>query len=703
MRTGSPPVAQAQGRGPEKTPGRARATWLELAAVILLFAALSVAWTWPLAAVLGRVLPSDLGDPLLNTWILGWVTDRASHGFRDLWNAPIFFPYLNTLAYSEHLLGFLPITLPVHWLTHNPVTAYDVAFLVSYVLAGTGMYVLARSVCGRRDAALLAALAFAFSPYRSLQGPHLQTLMSGWMPIALWALHRYLGGLSLRMLAVLVAAFLLQALSNGYLLYYLPVALVVVALRDFPWRTRARWRALAGLVLAAALALAALAPVASVYYQVRREQGLVRSTAEMATYSAEPASYVRASNSLRLWGPVLGQPADTEATLFPGAVILVLAAMALVTWRRGYSRHTVTYALVAATAVVLSFGPQIVVGRRLITEHGPYAWLVAVVPGLDGLRVPARLGLVVILALAVLAAIGASRVLQRLRGWAGWATTAVVGVLILAEGFGGTLSLPAFSAHGRAANRTAYGWLERQPPGALLTLPIGHAGTSETKMGQQYRHAPPRSPTRQRVQRLPIAARQSNRRSGRRAVLHAGRRAGHTGRPAGDRRPLHPAERGRLPGRRPCHCHARRVLSDGGSVRPAGAAWQRVDVRPAGRAGVAPAAGLRYADACAALCISRRGIGGTGAPAACLRWANGVEMAVGTVPVWQRVDQPEVRPAAGHRPPPPRPWAAELCGIPARAGRGIIRGWGRIPRAVPRDRPEGFLAGPAAIPLVSSR
>ena len=447
---------------------------------------MSLTWTWPLAALFGRVLPSDLGDPLLNTWILGWDADRAAHGFRGLWNAPIFFPYPNTLAYSEHLLGLLPITLPVQWLTRNPVAAYDFAFLFSYVLAGAGMYVLARSVSGRRDAALLAALAFAFSPYRTLQGPHLQVLMSGWMPLALWALHRYLRTVSVRMLALLVATFLLQALSNGYLLYYLPVALAVVALRDFPWRARARWRALAGLAVAAALVLAALAPVASVYYKVRREQGLVRSAAEMAHYSADAGSYLRASNGLWLWGPVLGQRTDTEATLFPGAAVLVLAGAALVTWRAGRSRHTVTYALVVAVAFVLSLGPRISFGRHVLTEHGPYAWLAAVVPGLDGLRVPARLGLVVMLALAVLAALGARWLLQHLPAWPRRATAVLIGGVILAEGFGGPTILVPFRGQGRPTHRSVYEWLRRQPPGALLTLPVGSAGTTEATLNQQY-------------------------------------------------------------------------------------------------------------------------------------------------------------------------------------------------------------------------
>ena len=457
----------------------------ELALVVSLFTGLTLAWTWPLADTIGRVLPSDLGDPLLNTWILGWAADRAAHGFRGLWNAPIFFPYPNTLAYSEHLLGILPVTFPVQWLTRNPVAGYDVAFVFSYVLAGTGMYVLARSVCGRRDAALLAALTFAFSPYRQLQLAHLQVLMSGWMPLALFALHRYLATRSVRMLALLVVTFLLQALSNGYLLYYLPVALVIVALREFPWRDRARWRTMTGLAVAAALVLAALAPVGRVYFEVRREQGFQRSAGEMAQYGATLGSYLHASNRLRLWGPLLGGHADTEDTLFPGAAALVLAGLALVARPPRRTRHTVTYALVAATAAVLSFGPHVFVGNHLLTEHGPYAWLVAIVPGLNGLRVPARLGLVVILALSVLAAIGAGRVLRRLPAWPRRVVTGLVGAVILAEGFG-QIELRAFNQYGRAPYRVAYDWLKRQPPGALLTLPVGEEGADEVTMSHQY-------------------------------------------------------------------------------------------------------------------------------------------------------------------------------------------------------------------------
>ena len=44
-------------------------------AVTIAYGVLALAMTWPLAAGLTRDVPSDLIDPLLNSWILAW-TDR---------------------------------------------------------------------------------------------------------------------------------------------------------------------------------------------------------------------------------------------------------------------------------------------------------------------------------------------------------------------------------------------------------------------------------------------------------------------------------------------------------------------------------------------------------------------------------------------------------------------------------------------------
>jgi hypothetical protein len=109
-----------------------------LALVIGIYTAATLVMTFPLIQHPTRTLPSDLIDTLLNTWIIGWDADRLRHGLSGVWDAPIFFPYHNALAFSENLFGIAFFVAPLYWVTHNAC------------LTTTSLY---RVVCtrGRRD------------------------------------------------------------------------------------------------------------------------------------------------------------------------------------------------------------------------------------------------------------------------------------------------------------------------------------------------------------------------------------------------------------------------------------------------------------------------------------------------------------------------------------------------------------------------
>ena len=301
----------------------------ERTAVLVGFVALAVAWTWPLALRPGSTMAAPFGDPLLNAWILAWDADRLRHGLSGLWTAPPFHPYPDTLAYSEHLLGIAVPLAPIYWLTGNAVLLYNVALIGSFALAGAGMYLLARDLTGRRDAAVLAALGFMWCPYRAPHVTHLQVLMSGWMPVALWALHRYFATGSRRALAGFVAAFVVQGLSNGYFLFFLAVPVTIVASVEL-WRHRDRLPTHAMHMAVAALAIGLLiAPVASAYLRVKREQGLSRTRGDAVQFGARPADYLTVSHQPRLWSQVL-PIGSGEKELFPGLVVILLALGVLV-------------------------------------------------------------------------------------------------------------------------------------------------------------------------------------------------------------------------------------------------------------------------------------------------------------------------------------------------------------------------------------
>jgi hypothetical protein len=292
----------------------------------LAYIAVATAFTWPLAMRLNGV-PHDPGDPLLNTWILWWSGTQAVPLTTPWWNAPMFYPATGALAFSEHLLGLAPIAAPIIALTHQPLVGYNVALIATFVLSALAAHFLAYTLTGRHDVSAVAAVAFAFAPYRLPQTPHLQILSSQWTPICLAALHRYHRTARPRWAILAAAAWVLQALSCGYYMFFLGV---LVGLW-FLWFAVGRWPIRQFAVAAAAFGVGVLllAPFLWGYQSVLRDTyGFKRSIAEIRFFSADMAGLLSASDELLVWGwvNVFQRP---EANLFPGLAIVLLAGLAL--------------------------------------------------------------------------------------------------------------------------------------------------------------------------------------------------------------------------------------------------------------------------------------------------------------------------------------------------------------------------------------
>ena len=352
-------------------------TWL-ICGVAYLF--LAVAMTWPLVLHMGSRVPSDPGDPLLNTFLMWWNA-RSLPLTPEWWSAPQFYPAQGTITFSEHLLGLSVLTTPIILATGNALLAYNVVFLVSIVGSALACHWLCYTLTRRHDAAVVAAVAYSFAPYRLTQLAHVQVLSAYWMPVALVALHRYQASRGLWWAVLFAAAWLLQALTCGYYLFFFTVLIVLWLAWFRPTPMRAGW----SIAAAWGVALLLFAPIAYGYRHFHDVYGLRRGPDEIKAFSGDVLGLVTApyTSAVWRWLQVFPRP---EGELFPGLVVIVLTAFALLgtggettvferrrtAGRRALLFLAVMCGVVAATPIV--FGPWSirVAGARLLSVSDPH-------------------------------------------------------------------------------------------------------------------------------------------------------------------------------------------------------------------------------------------------------------------------------------------------------------------------------------------
>lgn len=293
-------------------------------AAFALYLTLAIATTWPLATRLSTAVP-DLGDPLLNAWIVDWVCHALTHAPFELFDAPIYHPAKNTLAFSENLTGVALLVLPFHLAGLPALAVYNIALLLGFALSGFGAFVLARLIVRSTSAALIAGVVHAFASFKIAHVQHLQIVWSGWLPLLLAAILVFWRRPRPRNAVFLALVFVMNGLTNIHWLLFGGFALAVtIALLQFaePRRERAFWmRLVATLAIASLVLLPFLIP----YQTVANEYGARRTTGEARLLSAAPVHWLVPSSRNLVYGSAFGRWRTEERELFPGFLAVALA------------------------------------------------------------------------------------------------------------------------------------------------------------------------------------------------------------------------------------------------------------------------------------------------------------------------------------------------------------------------------------------
>jgi hypothetical protein len=453
--------------------GRDQASWL---AVILLYLIICGVMLNPLVEFRRLGSASFGGDPRLVIWILGWSNHVVLDGVESLFDANMFHPEQNSLALTEHLFGISLFTLPIYAASRNAVLAYNIVWVLSFLFSALSMHLLVWRILRDHAAALVAGVVYAFCFFKMQQGhAHLQIVWSFWIPLSIVLLDRWFSRPTWGRMGALLACVLLQTLAS----WYLAVMIIVADTLWLVWLMLERYvatgkfrsigsplAAFAHLIAALVIGAICLSPFINRYgtFSGGNPTEASLGSADLAAYLVPPEN-TWAGEAVRGLGSNAPRWIWGERTLYVGYITLTLAAIGVVCALRerlaafAVVRFSVALALVS---FALSLGPA-----------SPQDWgwtpfgLFARLPGMTLFRVPARFALLLMLALAVLAGVGAWDLRRRLSARTRLATILILPILLsescvvdFPRGGPSPLPIPA-----------VYRYLATLPPGAVVSLP----------------------------------------------------------------------------------------------------------------------------------------------------------------------------------------------------------------------------------------
>jgi hypothetical protein len=443
------------------------AKWIRQTALAgALFLALTGVMMWPQARHISdsAILNQDV---YFNMWRLQWIAHALSTSPGNLFNGNIFYPEPRTLAFSDAMLVQGAIAAPLIWLGTAPVLVHNLLMLGAIVLSAVTMFALVWYLTGSRGAGILAGTIFAFAPYRFEHIMHMELQWTMWMPLAFLALHRTIEIPRIRHGLATGAAVALQMFSSIYYGIFLATLLAMCGLLLQLGNSRMNVRrVMLALVAGAILAVAFIGPYARPYRLARDRVG-ERPVDEVRTFAARPADYLIVPAENWLYGRWQTR-GEGERRLFPGAVACLLAVVAMLLRRP--SRLIIVYVLAVIAAFEASLG----------LRGYSYTFLHEHVSVFHGLRAPARLGIFVVLFLAVLAGFGYTFLAASLRLRSRVILLLALLSVILLEDY---TTVPLATYPNTAP--PIYRLLASQPPGVVAEFPMPDGA----RAGEEARYA----------------------------------------------------------------------------------------------------------------------------------------------------------------------------------------------------------------------
>jgi len=394
---------------------------------LFIFAASAIYLTYPLITNFTGLVTAR-GDELVGVWIQTWVLHALKTNPFHLFEADIYYPFHNSLAYSDLLFTSSLLSAIPLWLLKEPVVAVNFTLISSLFFLGFFTYLLVFFVTDNFLAAVLSGVLVIFSPATLDKHMHMQILAIEGVPLSIVFFIKFLKSAKTRYLLTSLFFFFLQIYNSflpGYFIVFSYVFLSFFFVRFHP----GRWKQLltkrnTTLVL---LSFLIIIPITLPYFAVSKEFHYTRDIRDTIHFALQPEDL--------LWGVITTRLEPLLVTIFPprnypanaeikpgylGFVFSLLSLLVLFYWRKKDIQERwifLSCLAIALTGFILSFGPALHINRHTIHKPFPiilpYALFYYLVPGFQGYRNSARWEMLFVLFIVVCIALLLATILKK--------------------------------------------------------------------------------------------------------------------------------------------------------------------------------------------------------------------------------------------------------------------------------------------------
>lgn len=382
---------------------------------VFVFAISAIYVTYPLIFHMGEYA-TNLRDELLISWIHVAVIQNIVENPLGLFQGNMFYPYKDTLAYSDLHFASALLSAPSFWLTGQPISTINTTLILSLFLLGISAYFVTYSLTKNIFAGIIAGFLIQFSPVTLDKNVHVQALAIAWVILSVFFYIRWLQSRRFIFFLLALVFFLIQTWNSflpGYFILFSFVSMSFICILKNKKHISYYFQKKHALAIVIAAFL--LLPIVIPYMNVSNEFSFRRDIREVVHLSLQPEDLFYPNDLTRLW-PILQQlsrpssyPEHTEFKAgyigFAFSLLSIVTVWYCVKNRRKLSLPLLSFVIIALLGLVMSFGPVLHLERKTVhipfVVPLPYALFYYSIPGFQGIRAAYRWEMLFVLFMAI--------------------------------------------------------------------------------------------------------------------------------------------------------------------------------------------------------------------------------------------------------------------------------------------------------------